>query len=106
MKKLPVFVGMAIGAFGGLLTSIPDEWGLKVVMMSIGAVIGVAIGGAFCRTDKKSRLVMHEADDSYGLGTSPEDRMRNFWRDKGKAVPFSGSPDIEGTSHDFESDRY
>lgn len=48
---------------------------------------------------------MHEADDSYGLGIFPEDRMRNFWRDKGKSVPFSGSPDIEGTSHDFDREH-
>ena len=49
---------------------------------------------------------MRDTDDSYGLGTSPEDQMRNFWRDKGKAVPFSGQPDIEGTSHDFDRERY
>ena len=104
MKKFPLIIGMVIGAFVGLLTSMPDGLGLKVVMMSIGAVAGIAIGGAFCKTGKNSRRVMREVDDSYGQGTSAEDRVRNFWRDKGK-VPFSGSANIEGSTHDFDPDR-
>jgi hypothetical protein len=96
---------MTLGAIVGLLTALPDGLGLKIVMMSIGAVAGAAIGGAFSRSRKKSRIAMREADDSYGLGTSAEDRMTNFWRDKGKVVSFSGPPDPEGTRDDFDQDH-
>ena len=106
MKKTPIFVGMALGASVGLFTAIPDSLGLKIVMMSIGAVAGAAIGGVFSRSGKNSTMATREADNSYGLGASAEDRMNNFWRDKGKVVPFSGPPDPEGNSHDFDRERY
>ena len=106
MKKTPIFVGMALGAIAGLFVAIPDGLGLKIVMMSIGAVAGTAVGGAISRMGKKGTLPLYEAEESYGQGTSPEDRMNNFWRDKGKVVPFSGPPDPEGTSHDFDRERY
>lgn len=106
MKKTPIFVGMTLGAIAGLFTSLPNGLGLKIVMMSIGVVAGAAIGGALSRPGKMNTMATREADDSYGLGASAEDRMRNFWRDKGKVVPFSGPPDPEGTSHDFDRERY
>jgi len=105
MKKTPIFVGMALGASVGLFTAIPDSLGLKIVMMSIGAVAGAAIGGALSRPGKKSAMVLHEAAESFGQGTSARDRMRNFWRDKGKTVRFSGPPDPEGTRHDFDREH-
>lgn len=106
MKKLPIFIGIVVGALVGLLASVSDGFGLKIVMMSIGALAGTAIGGAFSRSRKDRARAVYEADESYGLGTSPEDRMENFWRDKGKVVPFSGPPEPEGTSHDFDRERF
>lgn len=88
----------------GLLTTLQDSVGLKIVMMLIGALAGAAIGGAIARIGTRP-LRLDEADQSYGQGTSPEDRVRNFWRDKGKLVPFSGPSDPEGDRHDFDRDR-
>ena len=104
MRKLALFVGIILGAVFGLLISLTDGIGLKIVMMSIGAVAGAAIGGAIARIGNR-RLPLEDVEESYGLGTSPEDRGRNFWRDKGKLVPFSGPPDPQGTRHDFDRER-
>lgn len=93
-----------LGAAIGLLSSLTDSIGLKIVMMSIGALAGAAVGGAIGRIGTK-RLPLDHAEESYGLGTSPEDRMRNFWRDKGKLVPFSGPPESQGTRRDFDRER-
>jgi hypothetical protein len=104
VRKLPLIVGAIIGAAIGLLTSLADAIGVKIVMMLIGALAGAAVGGAIGRIGTK-RPPLDEAEESYGLGTSPEDRMRNFWRDKGKLVPFFGPPDTQGTRHDFDRER-
>lgn len=105
MKNSAIWIGMATGGLIGLFTSIMDSLGLKIVMMSIGVIAGAAIGGAFSRSRKDHRKAMYEVDESHGLGTSPEDRMQNFWRDKGKIVPFSGPPEPEGTNHDFDREH-
>jgi hypothetical protein len=97
-------VGIVLGACIGALASLSDGIGLTVVMMSIGAVAGAAIGGAIARIGTR-RLPVDPAEESYGQGTSPQDRMRNFWRDKGKLVSFSGPPDPQGTRHDLDRER-
>lgn len=103
MSKFILLIGIVLGAGIGLLASIGDGVGLKIVMISIGTVAGVAIGGAIGR--RTERRPFNGEEESYGLGTSPDDRLRNFWRDKGKLVPFSGPPDPEGTRHDFDRER-
>jgi len=104
MRKVALFVGLVLGAGVGLLTSLTDGIGLKIVMMSIGALAGAAIGGALSRIGNKGAPLV-EAEESYGQGSSPENRMSNFWRDKDKLVPFSGPPDPDGTRHDFDRER-
>lgn len=105
MRKTAFFIGLVVGACGGLLSSLSDGLGLKLIMMSFGAIAGAAIGGAIARIGNRGRLPLDEPVESYGLGTSPEDRVKNFWRDKGKLVPFSGPPDPHGTPHDFDRER-
>jgi hypothetical protein len=104
MRKVALSAGLVLGAGIGLLASLTDSIGLKIVMMSIGAVAGAAIGGAIARIGSR-RPPLEDLDVSYGLGTSPDDRVRNFWRDKGKVVPFSGAPGPQGTRHDFDRER-
>ena len=105
MRKVGVVLGLLLGASAGLLASLTDDTGLKIVMMSIGAIAGAAVGGAIARIGNREQRPLDEAEESYGLGTSPEDRVKNFWRDKGKLVPFSGPPDPQGTRHDFDRER-
>lgn len=100
MKKLPLWGGMAVGALIGLFTSIPDGVGLKIVMMSIGALAGAAVGAAISRTGERSHKMPFHKDSIPGVGFSPEERMRTYWRDKGKIYPMLGHPDPEGATRD------
>ena len=91
-----------LGAGVGLLTSLTDGIGLKIVMMCIGAVAGLAVGGALSRIGKKDTGQPLRSDAIPGLGFSSEDQMRTYWRDKGKSHPMPGHPDPEGVRRDLD----
>src|SRR5688500_8370910 len=88
-----LLVGMALGATIGLLASLGDSTGLKIVMMAIGATAGAAIGGALSRVAKRTAL---HRDSIPEMDFSPHDRMRTYWRDQGEIYPMPGHPDPEG----------
>ncbi len=100
MKKLLIFGGMVTGSLVGLFTSLPDAVGLKIVMISIGALAGTAVGLAISRIGGRSHMTPLQKDPIPGVGFSPEERMRTYWRDKGKIYPMSGHPDPEGATRD------
>ena len=102
MKKFPILAGMALGAILGLMTSIPDSSGLKIVMMSIGALAGIAVGGAISRMLSKGPSMPLRKDSGSNIGFSPEERMSTYWRDKGKIYPMPGHPDPEGVTRDLD----
>jgi hypothetical protein len=101
MKKLSIVIGAAFGAAIGLFTSIPDGLGLKIVMMSIGAVAGIAIGGAFSRIGSKEAQRPSRNDSVPPIGFPPEEQMNTYWRDNGKIYPMQGHPDPEGATRDL-----
>jgi membrane protein implicated in regulation of membrane protease activity len=105
MRKAIFFGFIAAGAAAGLLAALNDDWGLRLVMMAIGAVVGAAIGGAATRVGKRPPIrVPAGLDQSYGQGTSAEDRDRNYWRDQGHP-PFMKPPSAEPDRHMFNPDR-
>lgn len=105
MRKALFLTLVAAGAGAGLIAAMHGDWGLRVVMMTIGAVIGAAIGGAVTRVGKRSKILGPAGlDESYGQGTSAEDRDRNYWRDKGHP-PFISPPRGEPDRHMFDPDR-
>lgn len=99
MRRAAFLAAVALGAFVGLLTSLTDGIGLKIVMMSIGAVVGAAIGGAFSRIGRRQPL---RRDAIPGVGFSPDEHVRNYWRDKGEIYPMPGHPDPEGARGEFD----
>lgn len=104
MKKLPIWVGTAVGALIGLFTSISNDVGLKIVMMSIGALAGVAVGGAIARIGQKGQALKSDDDALDGLGVTPEDLARNYWRDKGRS-PLTSPLEPEHGLHQFDPDK-
>lgn len=104
MKKLPLWVGMAVGSLIGLFTSILDSLGVKIGMMLIGALVGVAVGGAIAQFGKKGRTQKSDDDALAGLGVTPEDLARNYWRDKGRP-PLTSSLEPEHGHHQFDPDK-
>ena len=59
MRKAIFFGFIATGAVAGLFVAMNGDWGLRVVMMTIGAVIGAAIGGAVTRVGKRPTIRRH-----------------------------------------------
>lgn len=99
MRKGILLVGLILGACVGLLASLTDGTGVKIVMMSIGAVAGAAIGGAFSKTGRRKPI---QPDSIPGMGSFFDEQMRNYWRDKGEIYPMPGHPDPEGARGEFD----
>ena len=105
MRKAVFSILVAAGAGAGLIAAVEGDWGLRVVMMTIGAVVGAAIGGALTRVGKRPTALRPVGlDEPYGQGTSAEDRDRNYWRDKGHS-PFMKPQSAEPDRHMFDPDR-
>lgn len=105
MRKLIFVSFIVLGAAVGLFSSMHDDWGVKAVMMTIGAVVGTVLGGALTSIGGRSRSRQSfESDDSFGQGTTANDRDRNYWRDKGHP-PFMKPSNAEPDHHMFDPDR-
>lgn len=105
MRKIVFLAFIATGTAVGLIAALNGDWGLRLVMMAIGAVVGVAIGGAVTDVGKRPKMRPPVClDDSYGQGTSAEDRDRNYWRDGGHP-PFMKPSSAEPDRHMFDPDR-
>lgn len=104
MKKLPILIGMVVGAFVGLFAAISDGLGVKIGMMLIGALVGVAIGGAIAQLGKKGRALRSSDDTCAGLGVTPDDLARNYWRDE-RRPPLTGALEPEHGHHQFDPDK-
>lgn len=105
MRKGVFFIFVVVGAAVGLISALTDVWGVRAVMMTIGAVVGAAIGGPLTRFGARSKPREPAGlDESHGQGTSAEDRDRNYWRDKGYP-PFMKPPSAEPDRHMYDPDR-
>jgi hypothetical protein len=106
VRKKSIFVCIVLGSSIGLFATIPEGIGLKIVMMSIGAIAGAAIGGAIARfrNSKGASPLKRETDAFIGLGVEPEDLMHNYWRDKGR-LPLTDPLEPERGDHMFDPDH-
>ena len=52
MRKLIFISFIVLGAAVGLFSALQDDWGLKAVMMTIGALVGTELGGALGAASK------------------------------------------------------
>lgn len=83
MRKL-IFIGFIVaGSAVGLLSTLGDGWGIRLFMMSLGAFVGMAAGGALSRIGRGGRPMPYHDDTLRGLCTTSDDLMENYWRDEG-----------------------
>lgn len=110
MQKTIFIFFLMLGIAIGLLSARNDEWGLRLVMMAVGALFGGAVGGGLSQIGKRrstgSGLLTEEEIDPIpgGLGTSSRDIAANYWRDEGH-MPFMKTPRPELGSDMFNADK-
>jgi hypothetical protein len=105
MRKSILFALVAIGGVAGLLAAAQDGWSVRAVMIGVGCVAGAALGGAIGRLAGGAGMRRPEAlDGSFGMGSGPEDRDRNYWRDGGHP-PFMRPTRSEPDRHMLDPDR-
>jgi hypothetical protein len=105
VRKAVFLTLVVIGAAVGLVSATGDDWGVKIVMLTVGAVAGVAIGGAVSGIAASGRKrLSREAEVMTGLGMQPDDLMDNYWRDKGRP-PLVGALEPEHGRHQFDPDK-
>lgn len=88
MRKAIFIFFLLLGIGIGLLSARSGDWGLRAVMMAVGALFGGAIGGGLSQIGKPQSKVRHwrteeEIEPIPGMGTSGRDLAANYWRDEG-----------------------
>lgn len=109
MRKAVFTFFLLLGIGCSLLSTRNDDWGTRIVMLAVGAMVGSAIGGALSQIGKPLRRLPLLADEEAepfpaSLGTSSRDRAANFWRDEGH-MPFMKPPRPELGTHTFDADK-
>ncbi len=95
MRKFVFVFFVILGAGMGLLFSIKEDWGVRLIFMFFGAIAGAAVGGPVSGVgNRQQRSSRPRIDTLRGLGMTDEDLMDNYWRDEGHP-PFMkpSSPD-------------
>lgn len=83
-----VLLGAAAGVFGVLYESV----GLKIVLGSIGAVAGTAVGGALSGIARRRHRPTVNFDNADGLADVQKEHIRNYWLDRGRVTASPGLP--------------
>ena len=105
MRKAIFLTLVVIGAAVGLVSATGDDWGVKIVMLAVGAVAGAAIGGAVSSIAAGGRKrLSREAEVTTGFGMQPDYLMDNYWRDKGRP-PLVSALEPEHGRHQFDPDK-
>ena len=105
MRKTILLAFIAVGATIGFASAMADDWGLRIVMMTIGAVAGAAVGGAISRAAPRGeRWPGRDAEVAPGLGITQDEAMDNYWRDKGRP-PLVSALEPEHGRHQFDPDK-
>jgi len=101
MRKL-IFIGfIVVGALIGWISVINSDWGVRLVMMGVGALFAAPIGGALACIGKKRRSLGWSDSRLPRDGTSSKDLAANYWRDEGHS-PFAKPGTNEGKMHRWD----
>jgi hypothetical protein len=80
LRKTIFLAFVGAGVLVGVVAAIHGDWGLRIVMAGLGALVGAAVGGAAIKLGRRAT----ERRVIPGMGTTTADIAANFWRDKGR----------------------
>lgn len=109
MRKAIFLFFLLLGIGAGYLSARNDDWGLRIVMMSVGALFGGAVGGGLSQIGTRRSKARHwrteeEIEPIPGMGTSSRDLAANYWRDEGHP-PFMKPPQAEHGPRMLDADK-
>ncbi|MDO9167223.1 MAG: hypothetical protein Q7U13_14045 [Rhodoferax sp.] len=95
-----ILLGSAVGVFAALNESVS----LKIVLGSIGAVAGAAIGGALAGVGRRHSRSCAQYNETDGLAAIQDEQARNYWLDRGRLTAAPGLPHPDDNDpHSHES---
>lgn len=104
MRKILFVIFILLGSATGVLIVINESAGLKIVLGSIGAVAGAAIGGALAGIGRCSGLPHAQFNATDGLASVQDEQARNYWLNRGRLTSSPGFPHADDNdSHSHES---
>ena len=95
MRRAAFISFVLLGAAVGLLSSLDGGFGLRIVMMCVGALFGTALGGALCGGGRRASRSMSGDEPKAGSGDLQEERVNNYWLDRGRPTAAPGLPHPE-----------
>jgi len=108
LRKAIFLFFLLLGVGAGYLSVRDDDWGLRGVMMAVGALFGGAIGGGLSQIGKgrsaRRPPTEEEIEPIPGMGTSGRDLAANYWRDEGHPQ-FMKPPRPEFGNHMLDADK-
>ncbi|WP_038213262.1 hypothetical protein [Xenophilus azovorans] len=109
MRKAIFLFFLLLGVGAGFLLARSEDWGVRIVMMAVGALFGGAIGGGLSQIGKQQPrrrrlLTEEEVEPIPGGGGSGRDLAVNYWRDEGH-LPFTKPPRPEHGTRMLDADK-
>jgi hypothetical protein len=92
MRKALFVIFILLGSSVGVFAALNESTGLKIVLGSIGAVAGAAIGGALTGIGGRLSRSHAQFDETDGLAAVQDEQARNYWLDRGRLTSSPGLP--------------
>lgn len=112
MRKAIFLLVLSLGIGVGFLAAFNEGWGVRVVLMVIGAAVAAVFGAALSQIGRAMRRdpnpVLSEEElrpIPGGLGLKGRDVLANYWRDEGH-LPHMKPPKPEHGDRMFDADKW
>ncbi|GEM_PF-2139997 len=103
MRKSVLLFFILLGSAVGVLAALNESVGLKILLGSIGAVAGAAIGGSLAGIGRRRGRPYAQFNETDELATVQDEQSRNYWLDRGRLTASPGLPhsdDNDPCSHE------
>lgn len=103
MRRIFFIFFILICAASGVLAALDQVVGVKLVLGTVGAVAGAAIGGAIASIGRRHHRAVPHSDEWDGFPATSDRQATNYWLDRGRLTAAPGLPipdDSDPHSHE------